>query len=152
MTQETITSSVACTRDGVEGAPTIIATIVPDYRRAEFLPQHFGRRGMTRFETGVYSWMENLCHHYNGGYWNFIELSNGGAFMAPTGAERFEIKVEGNGFDHSVSAEVAGIIASAFALNGMLWQGYESLAGKHEQLLEFIACHPEGATIRRAID
>ena len=46
----------------------------------------------------------------------------------------------------------AGVIATAFALNGMLWRGYDSLTDKYEQLLEFISQHPEAATIRRALD
>jgi hypothetical protein len=32
----------------------------------------------------------------------------------------------------------------------MLWQGYESLTEKYEQLLQYISDHPERATIRRA--
>jgi hypothetical protein len=62
------------------------------------------------------------------------------------------MKVDGNGFDDTVGAEVAGIIATAFALNGMLWRGFDSLTEKYEQLLEFISQHPESATIRRALD
>jgi hypothetical protein len=34
----------------------------------------------------------------------------------------------------------------------MLWRGWDSLAEKYEQLLEFIGEHPESATIRRALD
>jgi hypothetical protein len=72
--------------------------------------------------------------------------------LYPSGVETFEIKVDGNGFSGTVSAEVAGIIATAFALNNMLWRGWDSLAEKYEQLLEFIGEHPESATIRRALD
>ena len=152
MTQETISAPKACEQAGDGSGASITATLVPDHRRLEFLPLHFGMRAMTKFETSVYGWMESLCPHYHGGFWNFIELSNGGAFMAPSAADQFEIKVEGNGFDATVGPEVAGIIVSAFALNGMLWQGYDSLAQKYEQLLAFIARHPESATIRRALD
>jgi hypothetical protein len=52
----------------------------------------------------------------------------------------------------TVSAEVAGIIATTFALNGMLWRGWDSLTEKYELLLEFIGEHPESAAIRRALD
>ena len=130
----------------------IRAAMVLDNSRLEFLHLHFGERAMIKFETSVYDWMGNLCAEYHGGYWHYIELSNGGAFMMPSGVEEFEIKVDGNGFHRKVNAEVAGIIATAFALNGMLWQGYDSLTAKYEQLLAFIAFHPESATIRRALD
>ena len=131
---------------------SITATLVPDNRRLDFLPRHFGERSMLRLENSVYDWMGNLCPSYRGGFWNYMELSNGGAFMFPAGVDQFEIKVDGNGFDRKVGAEVAGIIATAFALNGMLWRGHDSLTEKYEQLLDFISEHPESATIRRALD
>jgi len=142
-------SQVSDTASTVSG---ITATLVPDSRRLDFLPRHFGERAMLKVENSVYDWMRNLCSAYNGGYWNYMELSNGGAFMFPAGVDQFEIKVDGNGFDRKVGAEVAGIIATAFALNGMLWRGHDSLTEKYEQLLEFISQHPESATIRRALD
>lgn len=138
--------------DTVSTASCITATLVPDNRRLDFLPRHFGERAMLRVENAVYDWMGNLCPSYHGGFWNYMELSNGGAFMFPDGVDQFEMKVEGNGFDDKVGAEVAGIIATAFALNGMLWRGYDSLTEKYEQLLEFISEHPKSATIRRALD
>ena len=44
------------------------------------------------------------------------------------------------------------MIATAFALNGMLWQGWDSLNTQYELLLEFIGDHPDAMTIRRALD
>jgi antirestriction protein len=154
MTHETIAvAQTHAQRSDTSGdAAGITATLVPDNRRLDFLPLHFGERAMIKFETSVYGWMGNLCPNYNGGYWNYMELSNGGAFMCPSGVDQFEFKVDGNGFDATVSAEVAGIISTAFALNGLLWQGYDSLNEKYEQLLQFISDHPERATIRRALD
>ena len=104
----------------------------------DFLPKHFGARAMMKFEMSVYDWMGNLCPSYRGGYWDYVELSNGGAFMYPAGVDAFEFTVEGNGFHGTVSAEVAGIIATTFALNGMLWRGWDSLNAKYELLQEFI--------------
>ncbi len=138
--------------DTVPTASRITATPVPENRRLDFLPRHFGERAMLKVENAVYDWMGNLCPSYHGGFWNYIELSNGGAFMFPDGVDQFDIKVEGNGFDCTVCPQVAGIIATAFALNGMLWRGHESLTAKYEQLLEFISEHPQSATIRRALD
>jgi hypothetical protein len=152
MTQETTHSNIAFEKGNDSSAARIITTVVPDHRRLEFLPRHFGARVMTRFEIAVYAWMGNLCPHYHEGLWTFIELSNGGAFIAPSGADEFEMKVDGNGFDATVNSEVAGTIVSAFALSALLWQGFDSLAQKHEQLLAFVADHPQSATIRRALD
>jgi len=135
-----------------DGDARITASIVPAEQRMDFLPKHFGARAMMKFEMSVYDWMGKLCPSYRGGYWNYVELSNGGAFMYPTGVDAFEFLVEGNGFNGNVSAEVAGIIATTFALNGMLWQGWDSLNAKYELLLEFIGEHPDAMTIRRALD
>lgn len=135
-----------------DGDARITASIVPSEQRMDFLPKHFGARAMMKFETSVYGWMGNLCPSYRGGYWDYVELSNGGAFMYPAGVDAFEFTVEGNGFHGTVSAEVAGIIASTFAINGMLWRGWDSLNAKYELLLEFIGEHPDAMTIRRALD
>ena len=136
----------------VDGSVRITASVVPGERRMDFLPQHFGERAMIKFEMSVYDWMGSLCPTYRGGFWNYVELSNGGAFMYPSGVESFAISVDGNGFSSTVGAEVAGIIATAFALNNMLWRGWDSLNAKYELLQEFIGEHPDATTIRRALD
>jgi hypothetical protein len=64
----------------------------------DFLPKHFGARAMIKFEMSVYDWMGSLCPTYRGGFWNYVELSNGGAFMYPAGVDAFEFTVDGNGF------------------------------------------------------
>jgi Antirestriction protein len=130
----------------------ITATKVADARRLEFLPLHFGERLMLSVEIGVYNWMSSLCASYAGGYWEYVELSNGGAYMAPTGAEDFHLRVSGNGFDGRVSPDAAGVIATTFALNALLWKGHESLREKYEQLMAFIAEHPDRRAIRDALD
>lgn len=143
--------SAATAFKGPDKGP-IIATIVPDARRMEFLPPHFGVRMMLRLETGVFGWMSRLCYAYSGGYWQFVELSNAGAYMVPTGAEYFDLRVEGNHFDGRVSPDAAGVIATTFALNELIWKGHDAAREKYDQLIEFIAHHPERAAIRSAID
>ncbi len=151
MSHETLPIAlVPCRANG--GDARITASVVPVERRVDFLPQHFGARTMIKFEMSVYVWTGNLCPSYRGGFWNYVELSNGGAFMHPTGLDEFQFTVKGNGFHGTVSAEVAGIIATTFALNGMLWRGWDSLNAKYELLLEFIGEHPDAMTIRRALD
>lgn len=130
----------------------ITATLVPEDRRLDFLPKQFGVKLMLIVESAVYDWMGTLCSSYSGGEWDYIELSNGGGFMQPKGHAYYDLAVEGNHFDGRVSPEVAGIVATAFALNSMLWKGFDILNGKYEQLLAYIAVHPDSATIRRALD
>ena len=73
----------------VNGSARITASLVPGERRMDFLPQHFGERAMIKFEMSVYDWMGSLCPTYRGGFWNCVELSNGGAFLYPSGVETF---------------------------------------------------------------
>jgi hypothetical protein len=131
---------------------TVAANLVPEGRRMEFLPSKFGVTAMLKVETAVFAWMERLCPTCAGGYWNFIELSNGGAYMVPSCAEFLDLLVEGNGFEGRVSADAAGVIATALALNGLIWQGHDELREKYEQLLDYISHHPDQIVIRRALD
>jgi hypothetical protein len=96
--------------------------------------------------------MARLCPQYDGGFWNFVELSNGGAYLAPTGRDLYEMRVDGNGFADVVDADVAGIVATLFALNGMLWRGFHGLTPKYDQLMDFACRHPSSDAILRAVD
>ena len=78
------------------------------------------------------------------GYRNLIQLSSR-AFME---GYYYKPRVDWDLLDqHS-----EGIIATTFALNGMLWRGWDSLNAKYELLQEFIGEHPDAMTIRRALD
>lgn len=152
MTHDT-TTAILDTDEGADSTPNVVtASLVPEERRMQFLPTQFGMVGMLRVEMTIYAWMERLCPAYRGGHWNFIELSNGGGYMVPTCADAFDMSVDGNGFEGQVSADTAGLIATVFALNALIWQGLDRLTDKYEQLLEYIGHHPDQVVIRRAID
>jgi hypothetical protein len=61
----------------------VTASLVTGEARPDFLPFYFGTRRMLRGEALVYGWMKRLCKSYDGGYWHFYTLSNGGFYMAP---------------------------------------------------------------------
>lgn len=48
-----------------------------------------------------------LSEDYNGGFWNFYTLTNGGFYMAPAGDKRMRLEVDGNGFSGEMSADAA---------------------------------------------
>jgi hypothetical protein len=56
--------------------------------------------------------MGNLCSKYS--VWEFYDLSNGGCYLAPNRGA-YELSAP-NGFEATVSADVAGLIASLYAL------------------------------------
>ena len=67
-------------------------------------------------EPLVYAWLDRLSADYNGGQWDFFELSNGGFYMAPVMPGPLRIDVHGNYYSGTVSADAAGVIATLFAL------------------------------------
>ena len=82
----------------------VLATLVPDAQRLDFLPRHFGRHMMT-VEQHLYARLSDLSQDYSGGFWNFYDLSNGGCYLAPTAPDQFRIVVQGNDFEASLSAD-----------------------------------------------
>lgn len=136
MSQSTFTTSSSVT-----------ATLCPLAQRLTALPRHFGTKGC-RFESLVYSWMRTLCPEYNGGFWEFYELSNGGFYMAPAAAqqESYLLQCNGNGFSQHVSSNSAGIVACIFALSHM------GLYDNCQKLLDFAEDLPEAEEIFAAID
>ena len=60
---------------------------VPESERIQVLPRHF-RRHMLTVEGAVYDFMHNLSADYGGGFWKYVELSNGGFYMRRSLRER----------------------------------------------------------------
>jgi len=122
--------------------------------RLLFLPSLFGMQHMILGELLVFNWMSRLCESYKGGFWEFYSLSNGGFYMAPNLPSPLCVQVDGNGFRGDVTAETAGIIATTFALNQMIWEvRSEHADAMYHKLLDYaLHHHPEAALIYRAID
>jgi hypothetical protein len=132
---------------------SIVSTKVVERQRLDFLPQHFGRL-MLKIEHAVYSQLRMLCADYQGGYWDYFDLSNGGCYLAPSTPRGYRILVEGNGFSGCLDAECAGIVATLFALShaSMRHPNVERLSERFYQLREFACEHPDGNLIMAAID
>jgi hypothetical protein len=166
-TATAVPNSAAALPASPAAAEGVAARLVADGSRLGFLPKHFGSRRYLKGEIAVYNWMGALCPSYRGGYWEFLELSNGSFYMRPTdclppacppGAasatlpHRLLVRVESNGFEGDVSADAAGIIATLFALNYLVCGGAEELTDKYYALREFASLHPESTSILGAID
>jgi len=131
----------------------VLATLVSDAQRLDFLPRHFGRQMMT-VEQHLFSRLSELSQDYTGGYWNFYDLSNGGCYLAPTAPEQLRIVVEGNDFEGALSADAAGITVTLFTLSELAFRlpRVEVLSTRFHQLRDFAADHAEAGLIFRAID
>ena len=135
----------------------VTASLVAEAQRLDFLPAYFGPRLMMRGEALVYAWLRRLCERYNGAYWHYYTLSDGGFYMAPDLPDRLEIEVDGNGFRGELSADAAGIVATLFALGQLAAEAADTDAGdalidRYHFLRGFAASHAEAAAIYRAID
>jgi hypothetical protein len=130
----------------------ITAQRVEDSRREGTLWRYFGVRLM-RFEGAVYSFMRRFAADYDGGIWQFVELSNDGFYMVP-GGDSFRFLVETNGYDGVLSADAAGITACLFTYSHLSFQdARDNLYADHfYRLREYAAEHDEAGQILAAID
>ena len=131
----------------------VAANIVAEGDRLSFLPAFFGPRLMMRGESLVFGWLDALSEDYNGGFWHYYTLSNGGFYMAPATDKRMRLAVEGNWFEGEMSADAAGIVATLFALCQLAAETEDGrIIDLYHLLREFLDDHPEGGLIFRAID
>lgn len=134
-----------------EHSHVVTASLVPEESRLFVLPRFFGLK-LSRAELGVYGWMERLSADYDGGYWHYYVLSNGGFYMAPAADKRYRVMVPGNQFEGELSGDAAGIVAVLNMLCQLSHEGVGRCAELYHQLHEFAYFHPEAAKILAAID
>jgi hypothetical protein len=128
----------------------ITRRLVPESQRLRFFPRIFG----TKFLYGerlIYAWARGLCPDYNGGFWHFYTLDNGGFYVAPDRKDPMRIVVDGNGYDGTMSADAAGIVITLFSLCRMA-EHFESATDHFHALRDFASEHPEAGAIFAAID
>jgi Antirestriction protein len=131
----------------------IVETLVADSQRLDFLPRHFGSHMLT-VERWVYMQMGHLSEDYQGGYWDYYDLSNGGCYIAPAGSRQYNICVETNGYSGAFDAKGAGIVATLFTLSFLSFRHphIERFAERFYQLRNFALTRHDAAQIFGAID
>ncbi len=132
----------------------ITATPVPEERRLDHADKVFGNYWWMAVEPTIFTFASRLSPEYNGGYWHFYELSNGGFFMAPDDGS-FEVRSE-NGWQGTMSGEAFGITACLYAYSNLSFSQREDLAEmctRHYHLLrEYMLENPEVKSILAVID
>jgi hypothetical protein len=138
-----------------ENDSTIItATLVPVHLRTTVTADLFGTYWPLQLEPFVFSMASRLSEDYSGGYWNFYTLSNGGFYLAPESAGRFNVASE-NGSECFMTADALGLTACLYSYSHLSFgQGdfAETCAEQYHRLREFVFAHVEAADIFRAID
>ncbi len=127
--------------------------LVPENRRLAFLPKHCGR-SFELYEMAVYSMAGQLCDDYDGGYWNYYELQNGGWYMGLDSDATFHVMWPGNFFEGKMSADAFSITANIYAISAMFGSPEENeiFVPVYYALREYAAEHPEREQILAAID
>ncbi|HFD2064169.1 TPA: antirestriction protein [Serratia marcescens] len=136
----------------------LTASKVPNHRRPRFWPQHFGNIPQwITLEPHIFAWMDRFCANYNGGFWRFYTLSNGGAFIAPEadGApnEPWALfnPMNGNGAD--MSADAAGIAVCLLVYSHHACRTEcDAMTEHYYRLRDYALRHPECNTIMHIID
>ena len=92
---------------------------------------------------------------YDGGYWEFYTLSNGGFYMSPSSDSTFHVSCE-NGFEGDLSADALGIVACLYAYSNLSFgdtgEFAETCASQYHLLRDFMLEHDEVRGILRAVD
>ena len=130
----------------------VVARQIPEARRMGTLARYFGLRALT-VENAVYDFMGQMAPDYQGGYWQFYELDNGGFYMATEGSS-YRFSVEGNGYQGMLSAEAAGITVCLFAYSHLSFRyPRDGVFSDHfHRLRAYASQHPEAGAIFGAID
>jgi hypothetical protein len=131
----------------------VTATLFAAEERLEFLPSLFGYKLMMRGEALIFDWMRSLSKSYDGGFWNYFKLSNGGFFMAPASTNFYSVSCPGNQFEGVMSANAVGIVSTLFALGQLAAESESgSIVDHYFLVLEYVEYHPERSLIFKAID
>ena len=131
----------------------ITATTVVEEARSAFMFDHFGPAFMF-VENGVYVTLGKICTDYLGGYWQFVELSNGGGYMRlDTPKPTLHLACE-NYYEGDLSPDAASIVACLYAINSAVLTrpNDENLYKHYYWLRDYAAQHVEAESIFSAID
>lgn len=129
---------------------TITHNKIPTKRRIKHTADLFGLHFPMRLEPTIYNITADIAEEYNGGYWEFYTLSNGGFYMAPVSNAKFNVSCE-NGYEGLLSADALGVAACLYAYSNLSF-GVESAftetcAEQYHWLRDFMLEHDEARGI-----
>lgn len=137
-----------------QATPEITKELISESLRLKALPYYF-RQGMPLVEPTILDLMRKHCQTYNGAYWDFYKLSNGGFFMAPCGPATYALSNADNYADVELSAEAAGLAIALLAYSHLSFVSSPAshiFSSQFHWVREFALNHPEAEAIFRFID
>lgn len=132
---------------------TIYSGVLADHQRAQHAADLFGIHFAFLLEPTIFDLASRLSADYDGGYWTFHALSNGGFYMAPS-AEQVRVQCP-NGYEGVMSAGAFGIVACLYAYSSLAFRGdgFAEVCAEHFHMLRALAIsHIEAGAIMAAID
>ncbi|MCG8382909.1 MAG: antirestriction protein [Gammaproteobacteria bacterium] len=131
---------------------TVTSKKIAETDRLNFLSRHLGKL-CVEVEQYVYKLADMYVKDYNGGYWEFYELSNGGFYIAQNEAELIKFENQDNYFETVADANTIGMVLTLFTLSELSFKYPEGLLAEKFHLLRDYALDSEhGAIIAKAID
>jgi hypothetical protein len=132
----------------------ITSQSVPTSERMAVVDKQFGIQYVLKLEPIVFRMAENIAPAYNGAYWNFHTISNGGFYMAPRADNIFAVSCE-NGFEGKLSADALGIASCMYAYSHLSFGDgvfAETCADQYHLLREYMFQHSEVKAILNTVD
>jgi hypothetical protein len=97
---------------------SITTTLIPEKERLTYIEKTFGMVFPLRIEPFIYSVARHISEDYNGGYWHYHSLSNGGFWMHPESGEPFDV-ISDNGYTGSMQPEAFGITCCLYSYSNL---------------------------------
>ena len=126
------------------------------HQRMDFLPQYIGNAHI-EFQNRIYFFAQQFIEGYDGGYWEFYHLSNGGLMMEWDNSDNITVNSP-NGSSASVDAETASIVVCLMTLSDLSFNlqvdsdELHKVVTSFHALREFALEHQSSNTILKLID
>lgn len=134
---------------------SINRVIIPEESRIQHTAKLFGVHFPCWLEPYIFELTRNIAPSYQGGYWHFYSLSNGGFYMALDSEQEYAVICE-NGFEGHLSADALGVTSCLYAYSHLSFcnhRGFAEMCAEQYHLLRsFMLEHQEAKVILRAID
>ena len=129
--------------------------LLNEQERLDYTAELFGSHFPLRLEPVVFTVATKMAPEYQGGYWRFWRLSNGGFLMVPTDDRAFTAHSM-NGWQGELSADALGLVACLTAYSHLSFTGVgdfpRECARQYHLLREIVYNHDEVAAILSSID
>jgi hypothetical protein len=136
--------------------PLITSQQVAENQRLSHTDKLFGLGFPLAIEPAIYTFADHLAEDYQGGYWQFYTLSNGGFYMSPIADNPFQVSCD-NGYEGSLSVDAFGLVCCLYAYSHLSFSSQPTTlsplcAKQFHWLRDYALDHAESGAILAAID